>query len=335
MLDANPDLSPAQVKEILSRTATPLSKYFFHEAGAGMLNTHAAVLEAAFPEREMGAFRSTLSRNSIRFITRTSQLFTQTVFPGAAAYTDVAIPANTVQATINVSWPTSANDLGLKVLNSSNALVGESNQVNIAGLTGLREKVQLRNPAAQTLRSSVRHTAGIGTAQNVFGLVEVTQVEYPALLDIGSIPQDLIGHAQTSLITNVLLPEGRKFRPDGAVTRGEFAGSIVRAGLVPQYMAGSAMFPDVRDAYSRNLVESAQANPAGKIFFDANAGTRFYPHNSTSRLVAAVAFVRAAKLEHLAATTTLPLTVTDASSIPVNLRGYVAVALDRGYISLN
>src|SRR5688500_7603689 len=96
MLEANPNLSPAEIKEILSRTATPLPKYFFHEAGAGMVNTHAAVLEAAFPERHMGDFRSTLSRNSIRFTTRTSQLFEQTVFPNLAAASSLSIPENTV-----------------------------------------------------------------------------------------------------------------------------------------------------------------------------------------------------------------------------------------------
>lgn len=71
MLEVNPNLTPADVKDILSRTATPMPRYFFHEAGAGMLNTYAAVLESAFPERHMGGFRATLSSNAIRFITRT------------------------------------------------------------------------------------------------------------------------------------------------------------------------------------------------------------------------------------------------------------------------
>ena len=51
MLEANPLLTPAQVRDILQRTATPMPPYFRHEVGAGMLNAHAAVLEAAFPQR--------------------------------------------------------------------------------------------------------------------------------------------------------------------------------------------------------------------------------------------------------------------------------------------
>jgi serine protease AprX len=48
MLEANPDLTPKEVKEILVQTATPLPKYRDYEVGAGMLNTYAAVTNAAF-----------------------------------------------------------------------------------------------------------------------------------------------------------------------------------------------------------------------------------------------------------------------------------------------
>jgi hypothetical protein len=71
------------------------------------------------------------------------------------------------------------------------------------------------------------------------------------------------------------------------------------------------------------------------LIYDAAAGGRFYPHSNTSKLVAAVAYVRAAGLESQAATATLPLTVTDSVTIPSQLRGYVAVALQRGFISLD
>jgi serine protease AprX len=48
MLEVNPDLTPKEIKEILVRTATPLPKYSDFEVGAGMLNTYAAVTNAAF-----------------------------------------------------------------------------------------------------------------------------------------------------------------------------------------------------------------------------------------------------------------------------------------------
>ena len=335
MLEANPNLTPVEIKDILSRTATPLPKYFFHEAGAGMLNTHAAVLEAAFPERHLGDFRSILPRNSIRFTTRTVQTFEQVVFPNTTASTDISIPANTVQATMSIAWGLGPNDLGLKTYSSANSLLGQSNNLNLPGITGLREKVVLRSPAQQTVRADVRHTTTAGTQQRIFGSVEITQVQYPALADLSSLPPDLATQAQMSLITNLLLPEGQKFRPYGTVTRGEFAEAFVRGGRVPQYVGSTPMFQDVHDRYTRSSVESVQANPDGRLIFDAANAGRFYPYSPTSKLVAAVAYVKAAKLDHLAANAALPLTVADASTIPSAWSGYVAVALDRGFISLD
>ena len=335
MLEVNPNLTPADVKDILSRTATPMPRYFFHEAGAGMLNTHAAVLEAAFPEREMGGFRSTLTRNAIRFVTRTSQTFEPTVFPNVTSSANVAIPQNTIQIGVNIYWGLSANDFGLSLYDQSNSLLGESNDINLPGFTGRREKVVLRNPGSQTLRASISHSGYVGTGQQVFGAVEVTQVEYPVMLDESTLSPDQVVQVEKSLIANLMLPEGQKFRPNAAVSRFELAEALVRAGLVPQYMASAPMFTDVRDTYSRNAVESTQAFPSGSLFYDTTRGGRFYPLNGATKLAAAIAFVRAAGLKSQAASALLPLTVSDASSIPMAWRGYVAVALQRGFLSLD
>ncbi len=332
MLEVNPELSPAEIKDILSRTATPMPKYFFHEAGAGMLNTHSAVLEAAFPQRRMGIFRSTLSKNSIRFSTSSSQNFVQTIFPNLAGATNIAIPANTIQASVNISWDLSGNDFGLKLYDSSNNLVGESNYLNLPGLTGRSEKIVLRNPVSLTLRSSVRHSGVVGTMQNVFGAIELTRVVYPNLSDLGSLPTSLVKQAEMSLLNNLMLPEGRKFRPSYSVSRADLAEAFVRAGLVSQYVAANAMYADVLDIYTRNSVESVQSNPNGKLFYDAANSGRFYPNHSVSKLVAAVAMVKAAGISPSISS---PLNVADVNSIPVELRGFVAAALENGFISLD
>src|SRR6185503_20321822 len=104
-------------------------------------------------------------------------------FPNQPSSTSVAIPQNTIQAGINIYWDLSANDFGLRVYDQSNSLLGESNYLNLPGFTGRREKVVLRNPLRQTLRASIFHSADVGTSQQVFGAVEVTQVEYPVMLD--------------------------------------------------------------------------------------------------------------------------------------------------------
>jgi serine protease AprX len=334
MLEADPSLTPAKIKDILSRTATLMPKNFYHEAGAGMLNTHAAVLEAAFPERRMGMFRSTLSRNSVRFVTTVDRQFEQQAYPGIASSTQIAIPDNTVQAVISVSWGMGANDLGLKVFDSGGTMVGQSNYLNLPGITGRSERVVLRNPVAQAFSAAVSHTAGVGTAQDYLGMVELTRAEMPGLLDMASISEAYLPDAELSLMSSVMLPEGKRYRPTSAVARFELAETLLRAGLIPQYVAGSRIFSDVSNHWLRNAAESAHAAPNGPMFHDAVTGGQFKPFNNASRLVAAVAFVRAAGLEDQAVSATLPLTVTDAQSIPVGLRGHVAVALQRRFLTL-
>lgn len=334
MLEANPSLPPAEIKDILARTATPLPKYFLHETGAGMLNTHAAVLSAAFPARNIGIFRSTLTQNNIRFTTESPQTFTELVTAGSRSV-EVGLPSNVVQASVNIAWNLSPNDFGLKLYDTDNALLGESNYLNLPGLTGRHEEIVVRNLSSKTLRAEIRNTTGIGTSQNVYGAVEITRVEYPVLSDLSGLPSPLISEAERSILTNVMLPEGQMFNPDSVVTRGEAAAAIVRAGLVPQYVAASPLFNDVIDSATRNYVESVQSHPSGKLFYDVNNGTKFNVYNSTSKLVAAVAYVKAAGLDAQAATATLPFSVADAASIPTQWRGYVAVALQRGFISLD
>ncbi|HEY4556181.1 MAG TPA: S8 family serine peptidase, partial [Lysobacter sp.] len=55
MLEANPNLTPAQVKDILERTATNMSGRLPWEAGMGHLNAYAAVAEAAGVRTGFGA----------------------------------------------------------------------------------------------------------------------------------------------------------------------------------------------------------------------------------------------------------------------------------------
>ena len=335
MLEANPSLTPAAIKDIMARTATPTPKYFYHEAGAGMLNTYAAVIEAAFPDRKMGDFRSTLARNNIRFITSVSQAFSPSVIPGMTSTVNIPIPPNTVQASIGITWNLSANDFGLKMFDASNNLAGESNYANLPGINGRREKVVLRSPQGQTFRAKIQHTAGIGTTQNVYGGVELTQVQYPDILDVSSLSSADLAQIDLSFLTNLMPADGRKFRPGSAISRLELAEGLVRSGRVSQYVASRPLYSDVRELASRNSVESVQSNPSGRLVYDAASGGRFYPNGTASRLVAAVAFVRAAGLDASAASAVLPVFVADGASIPPALRGYVAVALQYGFLRLD
>jgi hypothetical protein len=236
---------------------------------------------------------------------------------------------------VSISWNLSPNDFGLKVYNGSNSLVGESNYLNLPGLTGRRENVPMRSPQSQTYHAAIQHSGGVGTMQNVYGVVELTQVQFPDLVDLSMLTTADLTQAEISMLTNAVLPQGHSFRPSSAVTRADLAATFVRAGCAPQYLAANPMFTDVRDITTRNAIESVQTSPNSKLFFDASAGGRFNPNDSATKLVAAVAYVKAAGLSSEAATASLPAGTADALLIPADWRGYVAVALRHGFLTLD
>jgi serine protease AprX len=335
MLEANPSLTPDKIKDILSRTATPLTNYYAHETGAGLLNTHAAVLESAFPNRKTGFFRAELDRSAVNFTTSITQTFSGTVVSGNSAVVDVSIPQNALQVGVHISWGLSGNDFGLELFDGNGNLRGESNYLNLPGITGSREKVTLNNPAGGIYRAAVRHTTGIGTTQTFYGAVETTKVEVNPLDDVESLPLESQKAIYESLRLFLMLPQGKRFRPEAKVTREELAETLVRSGYAPQFVAAAPLFLDVKNLTSRNAIEAVQSRPEGKLIYDANFGSLFQPNASASKLVTAVALVKAAELDNLAAVSTLPASVLDVASIPAQYRGYVAVALQKGLINLD
>ena len=335
MLEANPNLTPKQVKDILQRSATPLPTNYRHEVGAGMLNAYSAVLESAFPTRQTGLYRAILDNKAVGFSTLIAQSFNKTALPGMPSTLNFSIPENTLQASVTISWGISPNDLALRVNNASGQQVAVSNYLNLTGLTGRREKINLYNPSPTNFQAVVSHTANLGTAQNYVGLVEISKVDYSRITDVNSLPEDSRNSIFEAIRTFIMLPQGRVFRPVAPVSRLEFAETLVRSGTILQFVANSPMYADVSDGYTRSVVESVQSNQSGRVIYDANTGGAFRPDELTNKLVAAVGFVRATGMDNLASTAMLSPMIADYSQIPSAYRGYVAVALQKGFIKLD
>lgn len=332
MLQVNPQLTPAAIHDILQRSATPMPAYGRHEVGAGMLNAHAAVLEAAFASRRMGQFRATLDQGTVHFV-RDEIAFSGVVLPNSVFEAPIVIPADTLQASFQIAWGglLSANDLRLEALDATGVARASSNALNLPGLTGRRESVTLVDPAAGTWRARTTHTLDVAaTPQAMTGYAEIARVEYAPLGDIASLSPASLDEIQRTLRSYVMQAKGSKFRGDWSVTRAELAATMVRAGRAPQYLAAQPVFPDVHDRTTRLWVESARG-----LFIDGS-GAAFAPNATTSRLVAAIALVRAAGLgsEADARAGDSLVSVLDRLSIPSAYRGYVAIAIQKGLLKL-
>ena len=351
MLEANPNLTPAQIRDILQRTATPLPPYYMYEVGAGMLNAQAAVLEAAFPQRHFGAWRGTAYQGQVEFTTSAPQSFTGSVTPGISSDTSLNIPADTLLASVEVAWgdtqslaePESLDD------RSSGTNLGTRNLTNFSGLTGRRQRYSAitRAPAIgrREFKASCRCSVPASSVTNLLGttltqsgsqsyngVLRLTKARYATLSDAGGLdPASLAGIYQSFRMLT-MSPIGSRFRPSFAVTRGNFAAALVQGARVPQYLPAQSRYTDIRDRATMLFVESAQASPTGSLFPGINAGGAFQPDATVDRLTAVVALVRAAGLRQQAESGSYTLTYLDAASIPASLRGYVAVAVQNGLI---
>jgi serine protease AprX len=333
MLEADPSLSPARVRDILQRTATPLPPYYQHEVGAGALNTHAAVLQSAFPQRKIGLFRAVLSRGQVTFVKDPELSFSGTVNPGGAVEVTLGVPADAVFASTDVAWGPiiTTNDLGLATLDPRGEVVGESNYLNLTGLTGKRERTLISVPEPGTWRARVTHTlSAAATPQAFSGVFETAHVVYAPMSDVAGLDASTLDNIRRAVSALAMYPGADGlFRPGAAVTRAEMAEAMIVGARVPQYVPNTPSFVDVQDTTTMNFAEGAQS-----LFPDAVRGGAFRPDEHLTRLAAAVVLVRAAGLQAEADSKAgAQLGYTDAATIPWALRGYVQVAVERGLIS--
>jgi serine protease AprX len=354
MLEANPQLTPAQIRDILQRTATPLPPYYAHEVGAGMLNAQAAVLEAAFPQRRFGQWRGTAYQGQVEFTNSAPQVFKGSVTPGSANDSSINMAPDVLRASVQIAWGgLSPNNLVLTLLNGQGTKQTSASALNSSGLTGRRQRSVVDLPAAGTWKARVEHAAGVVTASSgssVFaletastdcgpqaftGTIQTTTAHYTPMTDIGGLDAASVSEIYQNFRGLVMWPVGQHFRPGFAVTRADLATALVLGARVPQYLPGQSNYTDVRDRATMLFVESAQAAPNGALFPSANPGGPFLPDSGVDRLTAVIALVRAAGLRQQAESGSYTLTYIDAASIPASLRGYVAVAVQNGLIGTN
>ena len=107
-------------------------------------------------------------------------IFNGTVQPGSSFETTVQIPNDAVFASVQIGWGPlwSLNDLSLSIYDSSGNLRGQSNTLNLPGLTGKTERVVLNLPSAGTWRIKVGNSQLVGTSQQFSGVVQVNRVTY-------------------------------------------------------------------------------------------------------------------------------------------------------------
>jgi serine protease AprX len=290
MLDADPTLTPDEVKQILTQTASQMPGYDEYQVGAGYINSYAAVDKVFNRSRNYGTFTGATDTRSYNAQYTVSGPAPQSFH---IDYNPASTPANTTcpnftntsnSITFNVQDGMSVLDV---FANIDNALeTGDGNTVGIlltdpncnkysSGimlpiLDAPNREVVVKNPVSGTWMLEVRGVRGLTTLPNVS--LPTSGAAVPGPVD-GTITQqlftlapvaDIQGHAAQAQIESVLknrmmdtFSDGT-FRPDSNVTREDFARLLVLNTPLRQSLGATPKFTDV----SGDLAAIAEAATA-------------------------------------------------------------------------
>ncbi len=359
MLDADPTLTPDEIKQILIETATRMPGYADHEVGAGYLNAHAAVDKVFnrnknYTNRQEAEFNAVVTTDNIAaqsFHIDFDPTVNGTASSNARPFTvEPNVSVLKARATVDlVSEPGATNVVGLRLWAPDGTVYSPTFALN--STSNIREGI-VNDPIPGTWYVEARGTRGTSAAP----VTSPQQVAPPGPVD-GSITQtryllpaisDIQGHAQQATIESALRRRlidtyvDGTFRPNSVVTREELARSLSLNSSLRQSVAATPKFFDV----SGDLLGVAEAVTArGSTLRDFDfvstgmigfSGTTFNPTGSVNRLDLAVALVKAlghdAGARALANTTVTSggTALTDNSQIPASLRGYAQIAINLG-----
>jgi serine protease AprX len=361
MLDADPTLSPDEIKQIMMETASRMPGYADHEVGSGYINAHAAVdkvfnrtrgyasMQEAVFNLELAEDRPPTQTFHIDFDpavsgTDSSNAVTFTVEPDMSLL-DVFASVDTV------AEEGTGNFVGIRITAPDGTF--HSTAINTPVIGSDKRQILVANPQPGTWTLEVRGARGLTALP---GVSSPMQIAAPGPVD-GTVVQvkfnlpeiaDIQGHPQQAAIEFALrnrlidINADGSFGPDQTVSREDLARSMALNAALRQSLGATPKFSDVPGEF-RNIAEAVTAKGPTLRDFDfvptgliAASPFSFNPGGEVNRLDLAVALVKA--LGHDAAARSLAGTtvtfegtpLTDNSQIPSALRGYVQLAIDKG-----
>ncbi|MDB6113151.1 MAG: peptidase [Lacunisphaera sp.] len=370
MLDANPALTPDQVKQIIVDTATVMPGYADWEVGAGYINAWAAVDKVFNP----GKTYASLAKSSYNAQVATNKApeesfiieYSPTATPGPdssnARHFTVAAGVDTLEVAIeygNTDLTLFGNILILKVYAPDGTTYANAGSVIFVTDTP-RRYVRVLYPTPGDWVVEVRGARGLAAAPQASSPVALALPDTVGVfIDRTSLAlsgvSDIAGNAYEGEIVHALkfryldVGTNGKFSPTQTVTRAGFADAL-RMNTPLRQAVHPATFTDVASA-QQPLMQAVAASGSTLRHFDFAAGglitpvgAQFKPSLALTRLELAVALVRAlgqdADAQALAGT---PVTVTNQSGevivvsdlldIPSDKRGYVQLALNKSILA--
>jgi serine protease AprX len=361
MLDADPTLTPDEIKSILTSTASKMPGREDWEVGAGYVNAHAAVDKVFNRGKAYKNIQDSVFNASFTEERAPVQNFNIDYDPSVSGSTSTNAYRFNVQADMNVldvfatadavGGQEIGNLVGIRLTAPSGT--SYSSGINTPVIGSLNRQIVVANPEPGEWVLEVRGANGLAAAPEasspqqlalpgpVNGTISQTRFILPMIGDIQGHPQQAaIESAIKSRLIDTYPDE--TFRPNANVTRADFANSLALNTSLRQYLGNTPKFTDVSGdlrLFSEYATTKGSTNrdfdfgPTGMI---AASGSLFNPNSNATRLDLAVAFVKAlggdAEAKALANSTVISngTALSDNSQIPASLRGYVQLAMDKG-----
>jgi serine protease AprX len=363
MLEANPNLSPAQVKDILEKTATNMTGREPWEVGAGHVNAYGAVAMGQGIRTDFGSTVNSLRTFKANALlkdggTRDFSVFFSPV--GTNQEQSFTVGAGTAWITARATVDT--NTVAIVLVSPTGQTYGsaialpELGSTIVASAPATPGVWKIKASGIGSVSGNALDPAGISNGYALPGTIEGTitfldSAGYTGLNDIANHPakgaiQYAVAHRLVDGYSDSM------FRPDQNIRRSELAQYLVMGvsarqqlplGKVPSFSdvpTTSAIYPFAESAVSAGAplrdLSQKQAGLMGLV------NGKFYPNDNVSRLSLAYAFVQALGLQAEATGFTGTLSVSyngqripvqDAGAIPANLRGYAQGALDAGILN--
>ncbi len=362
MLDADPTLTPDEIKQMLIDTATMMPGYQDFEVGAGYINSYAAVDKAFNRSKAYSNFSNPTFNTHFGEERPATQAFHIDFSPEASGPDSTNATTFTVERNMNVLdvFATvedvlalgTGNFVGIRITSPSG--VNYSTAIETPVIGSAAREVTVQNPEAGTWTLEVRGARGLAAAPQASS---PTQLASPGTVD-GNVTQvkyilpnisDISGHEQQAQIEAALknrvidtYADGT-FRPDETATREDLARALALNTPLRQFIPDTPRITDVSGDLSR-IAEAVTAN--GSTLRDYNfvpngmmsvvGISSLKPTGSVSRLDLTVALVRAlghdAEARALNGSTVMwnGTELSDNAQIPPALRGYVQIAINDG-----
>jgi serine protease AprX len=349
MLEADPTLSPLEVKELLQETATNMPGYEPWEVGAGYVNAHAAV-EASFNGDRYG---ETLNINQTF---NASVTIDEQVEPFTIDYNPVNSSGNSQSFSLEagmsevVARIDATGLLGLTGNPVNLVLTAPDGSQYTSGIYAVfplytDRTVQVVNPMPGEWKVSVEGLEGIALPETINGNLTYKKVSgFDGLDDIQGHPaEESIKLAVQEYLVDSF--NDRRFKPDRPLKRIDLAKFLVMGAGVRQDSTTFSTFDDVNAeelAFAQAVTAKGAALKDTDIKFNGvmltNSANYFSPNENVKRAELAYSLVQSLGLQDRAlAANSNSITVQykderialkDSEEIPEHLRGYVQVALD-------